>query len=78
MGGGCRLSALLCRDQSYAQSSQVGVPPRGGGAGRRDRGQGGRGESYWNMVDLTMSSFYGIMELRDFRITKRESSLANN
>jgi hypothetical protein len=30
------------------------------------------------MVDLTMSSFYGIMELRDFRITKRESSLANN
>jgi len=55
-----------------------GCTPRGGGAGRRSGGQGGRGESPWNMVNLTMSSFYGIMELRDFRITKRESSLANN
>jgi hypothetical protein len=48
------ISLEICIGQSYAQSSQVGVPPRGGGAGRRDRGQGGRGESYWNMVNLTM------------------------
>ena len=46
------MSALLCIRQSYAQSSQVGVPPRGGGAGRRDRGQSGRGESFGKLDNV--------------------------
>ena len=44
-----------------------GCTPRGWGSGAAGRGTKGRGLVF--MVNLTMSTLYGIMKVRDFRIT---------